>query len=498
MTDSDSFIIYCLSFIGGVFISSILEVWNFFIPQNILFSAIILAIVCAILWRQEKVYLIIGATIFLAAGCWTFNRQLENIKNSPIALLAQKNAFVIARGFIAEEPSIKQLGYQAKVELQEIIDSKGQKKNASKAIIVYTTEQIKYGDLVEVRGALEVPPIFETFDYKRYLEKDGVLAQMRKGSLRIIARARGNPIYGAVVAYRQRMREFAQKVYPANISGTMRAYVLGDKDSIDDKFKTNLAAAGLSHIIAVSGTHIVMFESMIFALMLSLGLWRRQALFSTLFFVLFYCALCGFQVSALRAAVMASFYIVAKIAGRLSQALRILIISAAVMISFNPLLLFYDVSFQLSFFSVLGLCLLQPYFSRKLAWLPEWGIIQLRTNLATTFSALIFTAPLVSMSFGNISLIAPVANLFALPIAGALLMFGAASLFLGGSIPILGKIFALPALPLATYFKFCGDFFGSLPFASLPFKLSIPFLFIYAVFLAFLVAHVRKSMEFAP
>lgn len=501
MTESDGLLFCCLAFICGIFCGSILNVWNFLFSPNVLWWFIILAFICGIifLWRNYlRLSILFFFLAFVFLGLLFFTNRIGQITQNQITQTAMQGEFCIIRGVICEEPITREFGQQVKLCATQITKKNGVTTKVQGGIQFYTAKKLAYGDKVEVRGVLEETPIFETFNYRKYLQKDSIYAQMKHPQIKIIARNRGDIIYSLIISLRQKMRGFIQKVFSGEAVGIMRAYILGDKNSLSQGFQENLSAAGLSHIIAISGAHIVMFESMIFALFLALGFWRKQALQATLFFVLFYVFLSGFLVSAVRAAIMASFFIFAKLLGRLSQAIRILVISAAIMLAFNPLLLFYDISFQLSFLSVLGMCLLQPYFLKKLSFFPEMGFLQFRTNLATTFSALIFTLPVISLGFGKISLIAPLANLFALPIAGMMLALGACAVFLGAFWPAGGWVLALPVFPLVSYLRLVADFFGRLPLASINFRLGVIWGALYVFVLTVFVLHVRKTMAFDP
>jgi len=457
-------------------------------------------IIGIILWWQsnKRLPILFFFLAFIFLGILFFTNRIGQIAKNQITQIAARGEFCIIRGIICEEPVAREFGQQIKLCAAQITKKNGTASKLQGGVQFYTTEKLAFGDKVEVRGILEEAPIFETFNYRKYLQKDSIFGQMKRPQIRIIARNRGNIIYTLIIDLRRKMRSFIQGAFGGEAAGIMRAYILGDKNSLSQGFQENLSAAGLSHIIAISGAHIVMFESMIFALFLTLGFWRKQALQATLLFVLFYVILTGFLVSAVRAAIMASFFIFAKLLGRLSQAIRILIISAAIMLAFNPLLLFYDISFQLSFLSVLGMCLLQPYFLKKLLIFPEMGFLQLRTNLATTFSALIFTLPVVSLGFGRISLIAPLANLLALPIAGIMLALGACAVFLGAFWPTGGWVLALPVFPLVSYLRLVVNFLGGLPLASINFRLGVILTTLYAFVLAVFVLHVRKTMAFDP
>ena len=79
----------------------------------------------------------------------------------------------------------------------------------------------------------------------------------------------------------------------------------------------------------------------------------------TLAAVWFYTALSGASPSVMRSAVMASLFLIAELLGGQRNAGPALCLAAAVMIAFNPLVL-WDVSFQLSVLSMAGIIFVYP------------------------------------------------------------------------------------------------------------------------------------------
>jgi len=84
-------------------------------------------------------------------------------------------------------------------------------------------------------------------------------------------------------------------------------------------------------------------------------------------------------------------------------------VTAFLMILYTPLSLNYDISFQLSFLAVLGIYYTQGFFKRIFFCVPQ--IFAIQEALVLTMSALILTVPIMLFQFGQISLLAPIANI---------------------------------------------------------------------------------------
>jgi len=183
--------------------------------------------------------------------------------------------------------------------------------------------------------------------------------------------------------------------------------------------------AGLTHLIAVSGSNITIVASIVFALLLGCGLWRRQAFWATSAALLAYVMFTGFSASVARAAVMGWLVLLSRHWGRASQTWYVLLLSATVLCIIDPWMLGYDAGFALSFLATIGLMIWSPVFSKRLKFFPE--ILGLREAAATTVGATCMTIPYMAFAFERVSLAGLLTNLVAVPLVPWAMLFGAVS-----------------------------------------------------------------------
>jgi competence protein ComEC len=170
----------------------------------------------------------------------------------------------------------------------------------------------------------------------------------------------------------------------------------------------------------------------------------------SLAFIFFFIALTGFQVSSIRAGIMGSLFLGAPLLGRKSNSIRALIIAGLIMLVFNPLLLFYDAGFQLSFLAALGIISLSPFLKK---WL-KWNV------LTMTISAYIFTLPILIYNFGRISLVALLTNVLIVPIIYPIMILGFIFVLVGLISSSLAWLLAIPLWLFLTYILKIVDFFS--------------------------------------
>jgi competence protein ComEC len=224
--------------------------------------------------------------------------------------------------------------------------------------------------------------------------------------------------------------------------------------------KNKLNITGLRHVIAVSGTHVVILSSIIMSLLLAIGLWRNQAFYVAVIFICVYIVLTGLPASGLRAGIMGVLYLLSQKLGRQSMGIRVIVLACAAMLVLNPLLLFYDVGFQLSFLAVIGLIYLEPSFRKIIKIFTKNKVENLVGIISTTFAAQVFTLPIMVYNFGNISFVSPITNLLILPIVYWLMVSGFLTSVAGIFYTNLGWIISMPCWLLLTYFVKVIDFFS--------------------------------------
>jgi len=261
--------------------------------------------------------------------------------------------------------------------------------------------------------------------------------------------------------------------------------------------KTKLSRSGLSHIIAISGSHIVLFAAILFEVLFFFGLWRKQAQVGVIVFTFFYVFLVGLPASAVRAGIMVSLLFLAQMLGRQSFNLRTLVLAATLMLLDNPLLLKFDLGFQLSFLAVLGLILMGPVFNRWLNVFFKDRLNFIRELFAMTLSAQVFTLPLLISSFGYFSSVSLVSNILAVPLSPFLMALAIVLPFIGMAVPFLAWVVSIPCTVLLWCLYLIVDFSSRVPFAIL--NLQLPIYILVAFYIPFLYLGLKsekKELEF--
>lgn len=391
-----------ICFIGGVFIGSY---FNFFSPLWLLYLSLGLAILSLALKKSRAffVFTLIFAFLF---GAFLFNLESEKLK-----YWRQR------KESINQSAKAKTLSGKIVSEFDRRRDNARFvfKTKKGEKILVFANRYPyrKLGSKLQLKGKAQVPGKIEGFDWQGYLAQKGIYKVIFYPEIKKLDSPQGFSWRRKLFLGKQKLRSFFKENFPSQKSQVLRALILGDQ-SISDKLRGQLSKTGTNHIVAISGLHIMLFISFGLALGLFLRLKKSWATIVALCLTFGFVILTGFKISALRAFFMALASYSGYFFGRLSRSEHTLILAAALMLAFNPLLLRFSVGFQLSFLALLGIVYGRDFFEYLLSKIK--GKFFGKEVLVMTLGAQLGVFPVIASNFGRFSLLAPLANVLILEI----------------------------------------------------------------------------------
>ena len=264
------------------------------------------------------------------------------------------------------------------------------------------------------------------------------------------------------------LRDRADRVFPDSCRAFLKALMLGDKSDFyaDDALYVAMSRSGLMHIAAVSGLHIAFLVGL---LCLLFGNGRRGALVSVVL-VWAFVLVTGMSKSALRAAIMQSFLLLAPILRRENDPVTSLSAALALILAFNPFAA-KSVSLQMSFAAMAGIvCFGQRLYDFFLRPLPESArggpLSYLFGVAASSLSVMVFTTPLTAIHFSYVPLLSLLSNLACLWAVSLCFCLAWAACLLAPA-PFLGAGLVWVCDLLARYILFVAGKVAGLPHAVL-------------------------------
>lgn len=245
-------------------------------------------------------------------------------------------------------------------------------------------------------------------------------------------------------------------------------FLLGIKSQLPDSLNDQLKVVGLTHIVVASGYNLTILVRAARRLLAKRS--KYQATLAAVLLMVGFVSVTGLTPSMSRAALVTSLSLWAWYYGRVIHPVLLLLFSAAVTALINPLYVWGDIGWYLSFLAfggvMLGAPLLQKFLFRgkKVPQLAQIGIETLCAELATL--------PLTLFVFGSVSVVGLLANISVVPIVPfamlATFVAGVGSLVLPGP----GAWLALPAQLLLNYITSVVGWLSNIPWAREPMSLS--------------------------
>lgn len=254
------------------------------------------------------------------------------------------------------------------------------------------------------------------------------------------------------------------------------ALVIGDKEGLDEDLHENISASGLAHVLAVSGLHISVLSAALFFILRKCKVNAKISLIAVFLLTLFYCFLCDFTASSLRALIMMTVINLSSALGRKRDTLSAISFAAVLILTFRPTALF-EAGFLMSFSAVVGITC---YFKRfhkvgmklvdKVSSKRHIGT-RLSKAVALSLSANLATYPFVAYFFGEVPILFVVSNIVVLPylmfIYVVLLLNTVLTLIVGWTGNMI--LFKYLLIPFRAYVGAV----GSLSFATFPVGISV-------------------------
>ncbi|MGB0757018.1 MAG: ComEC/Rec2 family competence protein [Patescibacteria group bacterium] len=298
------------------------------------------------------------------------------------------------------------------------------------------------GDHIEFSGSAKKPEVLnytDAYGYDRSFEYDRWLAMQGIGLVMIYPIIASVPdathsIERYLYVVKQKVTSRVLRLIPGSEGSLLNGILLGEQDRIDPHIADIFRRTGISHIVALSGFNITIIAVFFLRAAPYLYIGRKSAIALTVVAIFLFTILTGASASIVRAAIMGSLTVMAYVIGRPQSVIPLVLFSAASMTIVRPLIVLYDVGFQLSFAATLGLIVLYPRVERIIRFIPK--ILGLREVVGATLVALIVTTPISMSTFGTVSPVSLLANILVVPLIPWIMAVGSVLLIVS-FVPII-------------------------------------------------------------
>lgn len=366
------------------------------------------------------------ATVVIGIGFGVVRMAWAQPTIGPQHILHLRDQSVRLEGIVVDEPRWTPDNQRLILSVEQVGKDKRVVPAQGLVLIELPPEPAYYvGERLVVAGILIAPPSGRGFDYAAYLRRRGIFVTLKKPVVALTLKAPPS-LQTQLQRFKDHTRRLILRTLPEPEASLLVGILLGIQSSIPQDVWETFNRTGTSHILVISGWNI----SIIVATLLAIGkrlAWRRVwATIIAIGVIVLYVLLVGATPSVVRAAVMGVVIASANPLGRRADAWTALAAACLLMTAYNPQVL-WDVGFQLSALATAGLFAWGGWAEQGVRWLirPTW-LGWMIEPLTATFAAQVWALPIILYQFGNLSLVAPFANVLMVPVVPLAMGAGAA------------------------------------------------------------------------
>ncbi len=347
--------------------------------------------------------------------------------------------------------------------------------------------EYKYGEKYQLDCELTTPENkYPKFNYRRFLAGKKVyqichhpkIKKIDKTSdevtdsllikIVVFLRNKKNGIYRIIHKFSLFTEQRINRFFPMPESGYLAGLLLGGDNRLPREVAESFRRTGTTHTVAVSGSNItILATALMFVGINLMGLWRKQAFYLVIAGIVVFIIMIGAPSSAVRAAIMGVILLYANQIGRLASSLRIIVLTAVIMVWQSPFILLYDAGFQLSFLATIGIILIYGPLSEKLKITNDF--LGIKSIILVTLSAQLGVLGVLLYTFNSLSLMSLLANVLILPFISAIMLGGILTVIASFFGNIFGVILSLPTEALLHFEIISIDYLGKIPYAIIEF-----------------------------
>lgn len=278
-----------------------------------------------------------------------------------------------------------------------------------------------------------------------------------------------------VEIWKTEMMNRCEKIYPDEEAGILEAMLFGEKSELSGDIKELYQAAGISHVLVISGLHISLLALAVAGILRRLGFPMPVWVILSVGVLAGYGILIGQPTTAVRALLM--FFVLqgARLLGRSYDLLSALAFAGILMLLDNPDLIL-DGGCRLSFCAVIGV---GWYVSEKNKIFRSIGEKEKRKNrgkggkgssagailenIRAGWYLWLFTLPVMLDIFYQVSVVGLLWNLVAIPLLPVIIASGGLGVVLAGWNIFLGSLAGSPAYGMLQLYQEIGNISEKLP-----------------------------------
>ncbi|MDB5170723.1 MAG: hypothetical protein JWO35_417 [Candidatus Saccharibacteria bacterium] len=396
-----------------------------------------LLVLVIIVWRRKALTLVVLLVLLgISFGWWRGSLYMQKL-DAYEPVYFQKITLTARASEDALYGKTKQLSFAA----SEIVLENGQRMTGKIQLSGYGVNAVFHGDEVTASGKLY----------------PGFGAYQGRMSFAVLSITDHHPTLVAEIR-----REFvagAQTALPEPLAPFVMGLLVGQRANLPADTKGDLQKVGLTHIIAVSGYNLTIILQASRRLLGKRS--KRIATILSLALIAVFLLLAGASASIVRAAIVSVLSIAASYYGRSFSPLSLIAFAAAITAWANPVYIWSDLSWYLSFLAFYGVMILSPLVQAR--WPGRWHQNIIGSVALESVCAEVMSLPFVLHIFGQMSLVGLPANILVVTLVPLAMLLGVVSGLAGMLAASFSGWITWPANFLLTYMLDVAHIMAHLP-----------------------------------
>ncbi len=293
--------------------------------------------------------------------------------------------------------------------------------------------EVDVGDEIIVTGQLTRLYDGEITDGNRYLLSKGISAICYPDEIRSASHGDYTLEY-RMKLWRIKIAEYMSDISGEDAGGFFSALLLGDTRFMSGSTSAAFSRLGITHILALSGTHITLLSLALSRIMGTLGFSKRTERIALIITTVAFMILVGFPSSVLRAGIMVIISTLLVMLSGSSDSITSLFVALALILLIEPHAVL-DLGLTLSFLATLAILVYADYLRQERERDTSY-LTKIKLLLMFSVFAISATQIISALYFDKISAISAISTLIFGLLTEFLLYLGIITLILGGILPI--------------------------------------------------------------
>ena len=265
------------------------------------------------------------------------------------------------------------------------------------------------GDIITITAQekeIKQKTLDNTFDYKKYLNNQKIYKSIEITNIKINTKNKN-------IFYKIKNKIIKRQEKIPKSKPYINSLILGNNSYLDEDVITSYRKSGISHLFAISGTHINILLTILYTVLKKLKLKENKISIITILFLIYYMFLTNFSMSVLRASIFTILIIINKQLKLNIKNKNLLILTLFIITLNNPKNIL-NIGLQFSILITYYLIIYNKLINNKKTYLKKTLIISYISTLVSL--------PILVNSFYQINILSVIYNLFFVPYVSFVLL----------------------------------------------------------------------------